>query len=187
MACLLVTPLTGATITATLDSINPTTTTQGTYTGKPFTDIYSGALTFTVGSGDSFLAFCAEPASTISLGETVTYTLTPLTRTDLAQIMSVYYASPRDTLNAQGAQWAIWELLTDNKPDLEKGKVMLPEGAVRDKADEYLDAYEDAVPASNIVWLSSSDRQDMIACIPEPQPALLVGTFGIIALLRRRK
>jgi hypothetical protein len=190
MACFMfAVPITSATtISATLNSINPTSTTQGTYTGDSYTAINSGALTFTSPTVGSFIAFCVEPEETINLGESVTYTLTTLTRTDLAQIMAVYYASPQDALNAQGAQWAMWELLQDHSVNLSKGDVKLPNGAVKDKANEYLDMYEDFAPASNAVWLSSSNRQDMIACIPEPQPAaMLLGAFGIITLLRRRK
>lgn len=174
-----------STLTATLTKMYPSITTQGTYTGNSYTSIHSGVLTFT--SGDSeFLAFCGEPTQTISLKETVTFNISALASTELAQVMAKFLSSSRDSLNAQGAQWAMWELIRDDKPNFSNGLVKLPNGLVRDIANEYLDTYTSFTPAENVVLLSSLNRQDMIACIPEPRAALL-GGLGVIALLRRRR
>jgi len=175
-----------ATISATLASIYPTSTTQGTFTGGPLSSVYSGALTFTSNSVGEFLAFCVEPEQSISIGQTITYSVSSPNQVELAQVMAVYVASSRDALNSQGAQWAIWELLNDSTIDLSAGNVRLASGAVKNMTQSYLNTYSSYAPLENVLRLSSSNRQDMIAIIPEPTVTLL-GSIGLFGLIRRRR
>jgi Tfp pilus assembly protein PilZ len=178
-----------ASITTTLNAINPNTPSQGTFVGGGFNSVYAGVLNFTSTAYLTFDAFCIEPNESISLGQTVTYNIEALNspeRIQVARVMAVYLASDRSSLQAQGAQWAIWELLLDNKIDLSKNVVKLPAGRVREFANTYLTTFENYAPADNLVWLTSDNIQDMVAIVPEPSAAL-IGGIGILLMLRRRR
>lgn len=175
-----------ATLTATLDKLDPMTTSQGTFTGGQNVATYAGALEFSSPTIGSFTAFCSDPLQQIGLGETLTYNVSHTVPLSVAQVFSAYLDSTLTDLDAQAAQWAIWELLLDSNQNLSNGNVKVASGAVRDAAYRYLNTYTNYAPAEGIVMLTNPTRQDMVAVIPEPGAALL-GSIGFIILLRRRR
>lgn len=186
------------TITTTFTSSDPREIVNGTFDGgTTVNDKVSGVLNF---NNVDFVAFCAEPLQNITPGQTIDYTVSPLTDltnvTSVAKVITAFRASSMDNIQAAGAQWAIWELVgeTAGAFDTDSGTIAITspfidtvDAQVRDAAKNYLVTF-DNFAASDVTFLTNPTVQNMITwtAVPEPSSALLSG-LGVLALIRRRR
>ena len=183
-------PLGAQTLKATYIGINPGLTAVGTLNGGSFVKLRSGEIDFDVFSG-----FCTDPNQGITQGETIIYTIQdPITLNGLGTVQRVldgyYNHSAQTALDAAGAQWAIWETITDgpSSPSFDVGLVQLGSDSINIelRALDYFANLGNYQPLE-VMNLVSSTRQDMITPVPEPAAAsLIAATLGLLFLRRRR-
>lgn len=188
----------GQTLTATLDSITPGLSVNGTFDGGGYVhDLASGVLDF----GD-FEAFCAEPLGNLAYGDTVIYQIqdpSSLANYDtIARLVGGYLSAPQSdpqtaAEHAAAVQWAIWEVIGESSPtrSLSTGDVRIStpvNQSTVDLANTYLANVANFSPAT-ITYLTSNTHQDIVAwnVVPEPASAGLAALSGLILLRRRRK
>ena len=179
----------GQTLEAVYLNSNPSQTVSGSFNGgASYTSYVSGLMNF-----DKFQAFCVDPDQRIYTNEAVIYTIqNPATLTEegaISRIVGGYYASAQTSLDAAGAQWAIWEVLKDgsHSPSFSSGldRLQNPSSSVATRAMDYLN-HLSTLPAAPLMYLTSATRQDMITMVPEPA-ATLLGGLGTLLLFRRRR
>lgn len=182
----------GQNLPATLIGIKPGLAVTGTVDNGSFSQAYpSGVLEFT-----DFDAFCIEPTQGISYNETLIYQIQnplSLTNSDLiARVIGGYLNSSQSDQEAAAAQWAIWEITTENLTSysLSSGNVQISQIENQNiilLANQYLAQANNFSPA-NVTFLSSPDRQDVVTwnMIPEPASAGLLALSSLLLLRRRR-
>lgn len=189
---------------AKLISVDPSLTVNGTFNSGGTTQSYqSGVLNFTTtsqfGSFD-FDAFCVEPDSNITVGQTLTYTIadnSQLTNSQkVAKLIGGFLSSTQSNADAAAVQWAIWEVTFESSSSfsLSNGNVKVtstnPSLATQTLGNQYLANLENYT-AAEIYYLKNPDFQNMVGykpLTPVPEPA----SFGLLAfsgvlLLRRRR
>ena len=191
------------TLEATLTGVNPVLTVNGTFEDGPNTPEYSGAIQFTsTGSGSfDFETFCAQPLTSVFLGQTLTYDVTStsfLPNADkIARLAGGYLASGQTSADAAAVQWAVWEIRNENSGtfDLTTGNVRIDttsDLATANLGNLYLSQINSYSPAS-ITYLTNTEYQDMIAFspsvnpVPEPTSMGLLALSGALLLRRKRK
>jgi hypothetical protein len=200
LACLVAGLVVGAALDAGAQTLDPPTLqtkwlgygpaifTTGVVNGDYQISEPTGQLDF-----DSFVGFCVDPFAPLIVAETVVYKVQdPATLTEVGAVQRIlggYYASGRNSLDAAGAQWAIWEAIFDGTtdPTFESGLVRLqdPGSAVAVRALDYLNDLA-SLPAVPMLYLTNPTRQDVIT-VPEPGPAAALGCALALILLRRRR
>lgn len=180
------------TLNVTLDQVSPSQAASGSFDGgSTYANYRAGVLVFNFSE-----AFCAEPTQAISIGETVNYTILPMSAlpnsSSIAKVVGGYLASGKSALDAAGAQWAIWEIIGDgiNAPSLSSGSIRLSTSGnsainVANRAQDYLDNLS-SFPAATFLYGTNATRQDMVFMVPETSSALL-GALGALSLLVRRR
>lgn len=179
-------------VNATFFNVNPALSVVGTFdAGGTFRTLNSGIMNFDIGE-----AFCADPDQTIISGETVHYTIQPNSAlpnsSTIAKIFGGYLASGQTTLDAAGAQWAIWEVLKDGvgSPSFSAGSVRIQNAgtsAVATRAMTYLNNLG-TLPSATLVYATSPTRQDMVfTAVPEVSGLTLGALGGTLLLFRRRR
>jgi hypothetical protein len=152
-----------------------------------------------------FVAFCLSPGVWLNLD--VDYTrgtmLSPGIIANLGLLASQVFGDVDSDITAGAFQLAVWELATDDDFSLSRRGGNFRAWANHDKdaaealvlAQGWLDAIRDGV------WMNTGETrlsffkaqgksQDLLAIAPVPLPAaglLLIGAFGGLALLRKRK
>lgn len=182
----------GQNIPATLSTITPGLSVNGTYDGGGFVhDLPSGVLDFT-----SFDSFCVAPLEILGYGDTVIYQVQDLSSLanseDIARLIGGYLASPQTDLDAAAVQWAIWEVTSETSltRSLLGGDVRVTTPVSEDTAllaNVYLSNLSTYSPVS-LTYLTSDTHQDIVTwnLVPEPGTAALAALSGL-ALLRRRR
>lgn len=185
------------TINTTFIQSNPSELVNGTFSGAGSESVkISGVLNF---SNLDFRAFCAEPLQTINPNQNVDYSIASLSllnnATSVAKVITAFNASSQTSVDAAGAQWAIWELVgeTSSTFDINSGAISIvsadaTDTLVRDRAADYLANFNN-FSASSITFLTNSTIQDMVTwdAVPEPSSAMLalLGGLGLVARRRR--
>ncbi|WP_411826192.1 PEP-CTERM sorting domain-containing protein [Luteolibacter sp. AS25] len=195
LAC---TALTGQaqTIQAKLTEISPALSVKGSFdSGNNYSYYTAGVNQFesTSSSGFDFEAFCVEPDAGITVGDTLSYTVTDLsqlTNSDkIAKVIGGFLASSQNASQAAAAQWAIWELVaeTSSSYSLSSNKVKIKSGeSTQALANSYLSNL-DSFTAVNLTYLTNSKKQDMITWDAVPEPSSLSLLALSAGLLFRRK
>jgi hypothetical protein len=182
----------GQNLTATLITIAPGLPVNGTLDNGNFVQDYpSGVLQF----GD-FEAFCVEPFEDLFYGETLVYSIQGvglLPNSDqISRLVGGFLASSRSDQEAAAAQWAIWEITTENllPPSLSDGNVRIStpvSAATATLGNQYLANINTFAPAS-LTYLTNVGGQDVVTwnVIPEPTSFALVALSSGFLLRRRR-
>lgn len=172
---------------------------RGTFNnGATFRNYSSGVLNF---SNATFEAFCVEPTAVISNGQNVVYASTDLNSLTNAkavgQIVSAFLSSTQTSVQAAGAQWAIWEVTSEKSAafNLTSGTVRINSAdavdtQVLNAAKGFLATYQN-FNATDLRYLTSGVTQNQVtwlnvSAVPEPSTALLFGLSGLTVLRRRR-
>lgn len=159
--------------------------------GGSFANQVSGLSNFDIGP-----AFCVDPDQRINAGEVVHYVIQPDTALPnydaISRIFGGYNASSMTNLDAAGAQWAIWEVVKDGitAPSFSSGLIQIQNAggsAVATRAMDYLSNLG-SLPAIDLVYVTSSTRQDMVfVAVPEAGVAVLGALGGVLLMFRRRR
>lgn len=180
------------TLNAQLIDISPGLNVSGSFNGVNNWDLYVGALNF-----DTFQAFCTEPLVGTSYGETYTFQVTNSAvlshSNEVSRLLTAYYASPQDNLNAAAVQWAIWEVIVESGPSYSlttgAGQVYVSATdtyGVAALANNYLANMGSYAPATTR-YLVANDGQDVIQVVPESSALLLAAISSSTLLFRRRR
>lgn len=191
----------GQSFDAKLVSISPALTVNGTFNnGGTFQNYASGVNNFTSSDfgGFDFEAFCVEPNSFITVGQTLTYEVTSLSSLTNAEKVSKliggFLGSSQSAADAAAVQWAIWEVTTDgvsSPASLSDGPIRVASGeSTQTLGNQYL-ANIDSYTGAEIYYLTNSEYQNMVGykhgdVIPEPASLGLVALSGILLLRRKR-
>ncbi len=192
----------GQTIEATLNEISPAINVKGTFDGGTTTQTYrSGVFQFSSSSfgGFDFEAFCVQPTSFITVGDTLNYEVSDtstLRNSDaIARVIGGFLNSAQDASQAAAAQWAIWELVQESpsgSQNLNDGQVNISSSnqATATLGNQYL-ANLSTFDAGEIFYLKNDGKQDMVTwgpgtAVPEPSAlALLALSTGLV--FRRKR
>ncbi|MFT3991067.1 MAG: PEP-CTERM sorting domain-containing protein [Luteolibacter sp.] len=186
----------------TFDGESPFLPVYGTINGSSnIQENPAGVMNFTeVSTGNSFQAFCVEPAVLMSYGDTVTYGIADISELQnseiIAKLISVYLNSSQGDLDAAAVQWAIWEITNEAASSKslteDSGNVYITSDSesVALLANEYLAAASNftGTPVT-LTYLTSDEGQNIVTwqVVPEPGSALLIGLSGVVLLSRRRR
>ena len=146
---------------------------------------------------NQFNALCCDPTQPISIGETVTFTVQdPGTVPNfqvLAELVTEYNASSMDALNTEGAQWAVWKVITDgiDSPSFSSGLVRLDptETTVSNLALSYIQNAGNFSPAPITVlanptapFRADTDRPTFYFYFNQPGSGLYQNGLGMLRM-----
>jgi len=200
----------GAIVNSTFTGVGP----GGTASITPGGNVGAGQYNFTYNYGDlpwlapSYGAYCIEIQQSISVGQTVTFDVVPITdapssfgpagmgaaRADrLRELFGRHYADADDSgENSVAFGIAVWEIVNDDTLNLDAGSFMTsstnPAGA-KALASTWLAEIDGTGLKANLLALESDSAQDYVIIDPNvPAPgSIALAAIGLVTASSRRR
>lgn len=183
-------PAAAGTVTATFDTVSPSTVFYYTLNGTN-SAVYAGQINWTRTGGTqtglpdtSFSTFCVELTQHIQFNQSYTYDVIDLSQAsspvmgedkagDIGRLWAKYNPLADDTPNnATAFQMAIWEILHDTDYLVGAGnfRAMYPDAAPAIIAQGWLNDLSWNGTLPNLLALKSATAQDQVFFVPPPTP-----------------